>query len=247
MTSICGHRGASGHAPENTLIAFEKARQLGAIWLEFDVQLCQTGEVIVLHDDTLERTTDLKQPVRPIEFSLSALKNLDAGSWFSPEFAGEPIPTLEEVLERFGGTLGLNIEIKSKIGVESNVGIEAKIAEMLQRYNLFDSVIVSSFDPTRLFKMQQVDSRVKLGVLYSEQAFEYMPSYDPIKIAKSLGAVALHPDHKLVTADLVAEAGQAGLAINTWTVNEPTDMHRMLDLGVAMIITNYPDKLKSLL
>src|SRR3954465_12682255 len=105
--AICGHRGASGHAPENTLVAFKRARELGATWIEFDVQLSADGVPIILHDDTLERTSDLGKPLRPTELTLAELKSLDAGSWFGPEFVGERIPTLDEVLEEFGTVLGL--------------------------------------------------------------------------------------------------------------------------------------------
>src|SRR3954447_15867557 len=105
--AVCGHRGASGHAPENTLVAFRRAKELGATWIEFDVQLSADGIPIILHDDTLERTTNLGQQLRPTELTLAQLKDLDAGSWFSPEFAGEKIPTLEEVLQEFGDSLDM--------------------------------------------------------------------------------------------------------------------------------------------
>lgn len=244
---VCGHRGASGHAPENTLVAFRRARELGATWIEFDVQLSADGVPIILHDDTLERTTNLGQPLRPTELDLAELKKLDAGSWFGPEFAGEPIATLEEVLEEFGTILGLNIEIKSRPGFEADNGLERKIADAVRKYALQDKVLISSFDPTRLRALHQYDPELRLGALYTSRASDYPPNFDPIAMAQSFEAVALHSPYTVVNEALVARAHQHGLAVNTWTSNELAEMRRLIDLGVDMIITNYPDRLSALL
>lgn len=244
---VCGHRGASGHAPENTLIAFRRAREMDATWIEFDVQLSADGVPIILHDDTLERTTNLGQALRPTELNLAELKKLDAGSWFGPEFAGEPIPTLDEVLEEFGTILGLNIEIKSRPGFEAGNGLERKIADAVRKYALQDKVLISSFDPTRLKALHQYDPELRLGALYTDRASHYPPDFDPITMAQSFEAVALHPPHTLVDAPLMDRVRQHGLAVNTWTANEVAEMQRLVDLGVDMIITNYPDRLSALL
>lgn len=246
MTIVCGHRGASGHAPENTLAAFRRAHELGATWLEFDVQLSADGLPIIFHDDTLERTTNIGQALRPAQLTLAELKKLDAGSWFGPQFAGEPVPTLDEVLAEFGEQMGLNIEIKSKPGFEANSGIERKIAEAVHRYNLQDKVIISSFDPSRLAALHQHDPQLRLGALYAERTAYYPPNFDPFAMAQTFEAVALHPPFRRVNAALLARARERQMLVNTWTVNEVADMQRLLELGVDMIITNYPDRLVNL-
>jgi glycerophosphoryl diester phosphodiesterase len=243
---VCGHRGASGHTPENTIAAFREALEAGADWIEFDVQLSADGELIVLHDDTLERTTDLQQARRPTEFSLVELKKLDAGSWFGSGFAGERIPTLDEVLEEFRGRLGMNVEIKSRPGFETDNGIEHKVAEALVRHNLLDidQVIVSSFDPGRIAALHALNERLPLGALYSPK---HLPqSVDPFQLISLTGAKALHPPFKVVNETLMAQARKMGVLVNTWTVNELPDLQRMIDLDLHMIITNYPAQLREL-
>ncbi len=244
---VCGHRGACGHAPENTRAAFRRAHELGATWIEFDVQLSADGVPIILHDDTLQRTTSLHQPLRPTELTLAELKKLDTGSWFGPEFAGEQILTLDEVLAEFGPILGLNIEIKSKPGFEADNGLERKIAQAVRHYNLPDSVLISSFDLFRLIALHQYDPNLRLGALYTGRSEDYPPGFDPIKLAQSFEAVAIHPPHSVVNTELVARAQANGMVINTWTVNEIADMERLIKLGINMIISNYPDRLVALL
>lgn len=243
---VCGHRGASGHAPENTMAAFREALEAGADWIEFDVQLSADGELIILHDDTLNRTTNLNQTRRPVEFTLAQLRELDAGGWFGPGFAGERIPTLDEVLEEFKDRLGLNIEIKSRKGFEADNGIEAKVAEALKRHNLFDieKVIVSSFDSTRLAALHALNEQIPLGALYAPR--DNQKNFDPFQLIPVTGARAFHPEFKIITEAMVARAHQENLLINTWTVNELPDMQSMIDLGLDMIITNYPAQLREL-
>jgi glycerophosphoryl diester phosphodiesterase len=243
---VCGHRGACGHAPENTLTAFRRALEMGASWVEFDVQLSADGVPIIFHDDTLERTTNLGRSLRPVELRLDALKQLDVGSWFGPQFAGETIPTLDEVLEQFGASLNFNIEIKSKPGFEADNGVEGKVAEAVRRYALLDKVVVSSFDPFRLLSLHRLDPEVRLGLLYTSRASDYPPGFDPMVLALSFDAVALHPPHNIVDADLVERTHAKGLAINTWTINDLDEMARLIELDVDMIITNYPDRLVGL-
>jgi glycerophosphoryl diester phosphodiesterase len=245
--AVCGHRGASGHAPENTLVAFRRAKELGATWIEFDVQLSADGVPIILHDDTLARTTNLGQQLRPTQLTLAELKDLDAGSWFGPEFAGEKIPTLEEVLDACGSELGLNIEIKSTPNFEADNGLEQKIVGLVRQYKLEDSALISSFDPLRLASLHRYDPGLRLAFLYEARPDRYPPDFDPIVTAKSFGAVALHPPFRIIDSSLVERTRANGLDINTWTVNEIPDMARMVALGVDIIITNYPDRLVKVL
>ncbi len=245
-TLVCGHRGACGYAPENTFAAFQKALEQGASWIEFDVQLSADGVPIILHDDTLERTTDKGGSRRPTELTLAELKELDAGVWFGPEYKGEKILTLDEVLEKFGSKLGLNIEIKSKPGFEADNKIEEKIAESVKRFALYDSVVVSSFDPLRLAALHAYDPQIPIGALYTGRPQDYPPGFDAFKLPEITGAKAMHPHFKIIDAAYVEKTRNLGLAVNTWTVNEPEDMQRLVGLGINMIITNYPDRLKAI-
>lgn len=244
---VCGHRGASGHAPENTMAAFREALEAGANWIEFDVQLSADGQLIILHDDTLNRTTNLNQTRRPVEFTLAQLRELDAGGWFGPGFAGERIPTLNEVLEEFKGRLGLNIEIKSRQGFEADNGIEAKVAEALAQHNLLDieQVIVSSFDPDRLVALHALNEHIPLGALYDPK--DHPKNYDPFQLIPITGARAFHPKFSAITEAMMLRARQENLQVNTWTVNELPDMQSAIDLGLDMIITNYPAQLRELI
>ncbi len=244
---VCGHRGASGHAPENTMAAFRLAQKMGATWLEFDVQLSADGIPIILHDDTLERTTSLAQPLKPSDLTRDELKELDAGSWFSDEYRNERLPTLDEVLQEFGQVMGLNIEIKSRVGVEVDNGLEQKIAQSVRRFNLQERVVISSFDPFRLTSLHRYDPELRLGALYTGRAHDYPAGFDPFLMAHSFEAVALHPPRQKVNAKLIEQARRENLEVNTWTVNEEADMQRLIGLGVDMIITNYPDRLVNLL
>lgn len=238
---VCGHRGACGLAPENTLVAFRKAQELGAEWVELDIQLSADGHLVVFHDDTLERTTDKGGNRRPTELTLAELKALDAGSWFGKQFAGETIPTLDEVLAEFGGKVSVNIEIKSQPRFEVDNGIEAKVVQLVRRFDLFDGVLISSFDPNRLVVTHQLEPRLKLGALYVPKTLAYLPEPDPFKLATLTSASALHPHHSLVTPALVEQAHRLGLQVNVWTVNNKTDMARLADLGVDMIMTDFPN------
>lgn len=235
------HRGASGYYPENTLIAFQQAVKMGADMIELDVHLTKDGEVVVIHDEMLERTTNRKGYVR--DYTLSELKKLDAGSWYKSEFAGERIPTLEEVLQNLKGKVQFNIEIKN--GPVYYRGIEEKILTLLSKHDLKDQVVISSFDHRCLKKIREMKpdlatgSLVKLGVLYVARLLR------PEKIAQSVGATGLHLNKSYVTPDLVRRARQHGLRVLVWTVNEPAQMSYFIKMGVDGIVTNFPDRLKN--
>jgi glycerophosphoryl diester phosphodiesterase len=234
------HRGASGHYPENTLMAFNQAITMGADMVELDVHLTKDGEPVVIHDETLERTTNGKGKV--LYHTLQELKKLDAGAWYKPEFMGECIPTLEEVLESVKGRARINIEIKN--GPIYYQGIEEKVLSVLSRHNLLDQVVISSFDHECLKKIKEMTpnlatgSLIKLGVLYVARLIK------PEKIAQSVGANGLHVCKSYVTPDLVQRAKEHGLNVIVWTVNELEQMRSFIEMGVDGIVTNFPDKLK---
>jgi len=237
---VFAHRGASDMAPENTLAAFQAALEVGANGIELDVTRCATGEVVVIHDDTVDRTTNGAGRVDSLPFY--ALRELDAGSWFGSEFAGERIPTLQEVLDRFGHRLRINIEIKGR-NLRGD-GLEEEIAEMIRVRSLQKEVILSSFNPAVLIRARRVAPELRRGLLYAPD----LPIY--LSRAWSLPLVrpdALHPEHTMVDERLVRWAHRHGLRVAAWTVDETQEMERLIRLGVDMIITNHPRKLREVL
>ena len=236
---IIAHRGARGHAHENTHSAFNLAYRMGADGIELDVQCCASGEVVVIHDDTIDRTSDGSGAVA--ELTLNQLREFDFGRFFGPDFAGEPIPTLAEVIEGLPARAIINIEIKNK-GTKTN-GEEAGVAELIRRTKLHDRVLVSSFNPFVLRRMRRIDPRVPIAYLYEAKSPLFLR---PLPVRTLLRPQALHPDFRIVTRRMVQAAHRRGYAVNTWTVNDPTDLARMIACGVDSIITDYPDRLTGL-
>ena len=235
------HRGASGHAPENTLAAFLLAAEMGAHGIELDVHLSADGEAVVIHNDTVDATTD--GTGRVSQLMLSELKSVDAGSWLGPEFAGERIPTLQEVFDAVGRRLLINVEIKVELGYHPREQ-EAEVVRLIEDNQMVDRVIVSSFVPSSLRRVRKMNPRIPLGLLYSEQETTWLPS---VMRWLSVPFDALHPSFHMVHAGYVKKAQQRGRRVNVWTVNAADDMRRMRDLGVDGIITNYPDVLHAIL
>lgn len=234
------HRGASAVAPPNTLSAFRRAAQLGADGVELDVHLCADGVPVVIHDPTVDATTDGSG--RVAEMTLAELKKLDAGTWFDPAFAGERLPTLGEVMETVGDRLFLNIELKS-ISLRSD-GLERAVIAEIERCGLADNVLLSSFNPLSLRRAKQAAPHLPTGLLISPDL--------PLPLRRAWLAPlapheARHPEHTLVDARYVARTRRRGYRINTWTVDEPAEMRRLIALGVDAIITNVPDVLDAVL
>jgi len=229
---VMAHRGARDVAPENTLVAFRAAIELGADAIELDVARCASGEIVVLHDDTVDRTTNGSGRLDALAFG--ALRELDAGSWFDPRFAGEPIPSLAEVLDAVGGRIRLNIELKrQRRGAEP---MEAQVAEMLRRRGLVPQTIVSSFDPGALKRLRHVAPEIPRALIYARD----MPI--PLRHAWPrlwLAPQALHPHWEMVDGDYMHRARRAGYRVNVWTVNEAADMERMISLSVDALITDH--------
>ncbi len=232
------HRGASGYCPENTNAAFVRALELGATGIETDVQLSSDGKVVIIHDESLLRTAGLNKLVKDTPYE--EIAGLDAGGWHSPSFAGERVPLLESLLElaKAGGTI-LNIELKN--GIIPYEGLEQKVIDMVRERGLAGQVILSSFNHYSLALCKQLAPDIRTGVLYMEGL------YRPWDYAKSLRADALHAYHRAVNPEWVAEASTSGIAYHPFTVNEPAELERLIDAGVAGIITDYPDRLAQLL
>lgn len=235
-----GHRGARGLAPENTLAGMVAAMQAGADGVEFDVQRTADGHLVVFHDDDLKRICGVGG--RVVTSTLAQLRELDAGRHFGPQFAGEPIPTLDEVIEALPASAFLNIEAK-RFRLRSD-GLEAGLVEAIGRHNLLERCIVSSFNPVLLWRVQRMDRTIPMGLLYApDLPFGFNRGWP----RRLLRLAALHPYHKQVTLQLLQAAHARGQRVNTWTVNEPADMRRLIELGVDGIITDRPDLLSALL
>jgi glycerophosphoryl diester phosphodiesterase len=238
MSEIFAHRGARAAAPENTLPAFALALDMHVDGIEMDVQCSRDGALVVMHDWTVDRTTDGSGKVS--ELSLSELRRLDAGSHFGSEFAGTPTPTLDEVLDLIGDRCRVNVEIKTE---DYRGGDEVDVlAQVIAQRNLYDQVIVSSFNPIALVKMRHVDARIKLGLLYFEPLPEYLCN---AWLSPLMAPEALHPHHRLLDAESVARAKSLHKAVNTWTVNDVDEARRLDALGVDVIITDVPDVLSA--
>ncbi|MGG1313225.1 glycerophosphodiester phosphodiesterase [Cohnella laeviribosi] len=232
------HRGASGHAPENTMAAFERCIELGATAIETDVQMTSDGSLVLIHDESLARTAGSPKLVKDV--TLEELRRLDAGSWFDPAFRGERVPTLRELLELVKPySLLLNLELKN--GVVPYPGLEEAVVEEVRRFGMSDRVILSSFNHYSLVKCKRLAPEVRTGILYMEGL------YEPWDYASRIGAEALHAYHYAVLPEWVAQAAERGIAYHPFTVNEPAEMRRLLAAGVSGIITDYPDRLAELL
>lgn len=232
------HRGAAGHCPENTMIAFKRALELGANGIETDVQMTKDGQLVLIHDETLHRTTGSPEWVKDV--TLAELAEKDAGSWFHEDYRGETIPTLEQLL-KFVKPLDTIINLELKNGVVRYPELENKVIEMVRRYGLAERVIISSFNHYSLVECKRIAPEIRTGILYMEGL------YEPWDYAKRIGADALHAFHYAVIPELVAAASEQGIPYHPFTVNEKSEMQALLHAGVAGIITDYPDRLAELL
>ncbi|MBM4466470.1 MAG: glycerophosphodiester phosphodiesterase [Chloroflexi bacterium] len=234
------HRGASRHAPENTLAAFRLAREMGADGVELDVQASRDGEAVVIHDFTVDRTTNGQGRVK--DKTLAKLRELDAGSWFDARFAGQRIPTLEEVILEVGHQLLLNIELKAR--AFGSADLVAEVVRLIEDHNLVHRVIVSSFNPLALRRVKKLNPRIPTGLLY----YFDLPAHLLRTLLLLLADPdALHPQKHLVAQDYMDWARERGYRVNVWTVDEPAEMKRLIALGVDGIITNRPDVLTEIL
>ena len=232
MTQIWAHRGASAYAPENTLPAFELAVAQGAEGVEFDVQLSSDGILVVIHDETLDRTTNGTGQVG--DHTLAQLQALDASAGRT-EFAGVRIPTLAEVLELVAPTrMRINIELKNSI--VDYPGLEQKVLGHVRAFDLSKRVVLSTFNHFSLRRLQSLKPVCPLGVLYSD------PMVRPWRYAKDLGIDAIHPPFPYVPdKKFVKKAHKAGVAVRPWVADAEKDLHRAFRWGVDAIFTDVPD------
>ena len=248
--SLQAHRGAAGLAPENTLAAFRMALELGADGTEMDLQLTRDGVVVVIHDDTVDRTTDGRGRIG--DLTLAEVKRLDAGAKFGPTFRGERIPTLRELIDLVKASgkdrFRLNLEIKFAEGREGQpADLEEKVLAVLAETKFLDRVITQSFYHPSAAKMKRLAPGISAGLLVGQRR---QPA-DPVAAVRDLGVDYYAPHHSLVTPDLLRALHQAAIPVVTWTVNDPADMRRLVDMGLGAlpgdgIISDYPDRLVNL-
>ncbi|MBZ9632422.1 glycerophosphodiester phosphodiesterase [Salegentibacter sp. LM13S] len=221
-----GHRGAKGHLAENTLESIKRALEFGVDAIEIDVHRCKTGELVVIHDFTLDRTTNGSGEIA--KKTLAELKDLKVEDQFE-------IPLLIEILELIQGKCAINIELK---GLNTATATSEIIKKYIAKKNWkYEDFIVSSFQKNELFQMRKLDENVPLGILSKASVSE------AIELGKLLEASAIHPSLGIITRDNVTASQQAGFKVNVWTVNEPQDIERMREFGVDGIISDFPDRL----
>jgi glycerophosphoryl diester phosphodiesterase len=226
---VIAHRGASGTRPENTLVAFRRAEELGAHMIELDVQLTHDREVVVIHDWTLARTTSGRG--RVADRTLAELKRLDAGSWFDRAYASERLPTLGEVLDAV--SLPVNVELKAR----DDDGLEARALDVVNAADAHERVIFSSFHPESLVRLRRVSAAAAIAVLWSERRLA-----PALALADRVGATALHIRKDAVAPAEVRAAHDRDLTIRAWTVNDPAESGRLAAMGVDGIFTDFPER-----
>lgn len=238
---IIGHRGASGHAPEHTFASYDRALEIGVDYIEQDLQMTRDGVPVVLHDPTLDRTTNGSGLV--IEHSLEDVQRLDAGSWFDAGFAGERVPTLRQVFERYGLTANYYIETKNP---DEAPGMEEALLDLIDEFELRAGaverwqVLIQSFSRASLLKIRRLDPALPVIQLIEKE-------YDSAAIRARLDdirsyAVGIGPSRLSVDGALVEAVHDHGLVIHPYTVNEPADLERMAALGVDGVFTDFPDR-----
>lgn len=238
MTVNYAHRGASGYYPENTMLSFEKAIELGCNGIETDVQLTKDGVLILIHDEKINRTTNGTGWIK--DYSCKKLSKLDAGSWLSKEFTEERIPTAEELISLVKNKdIIINFELKNSIVPYE--GMEEKILSLIYKHNMQHKVVLSSFNHYSMAKCREISKEIKTGILYAEGL------YRPYAYAKTLGANAIHPSYQVINEEVVRESQEAGIDVNIYTVNDEKHMRHFLNMKVDGIITNFPDKLHRIL
>ncbi|MBO9541890.1 hypothetical protein J7643_14980 [bacterium] len=231
---VVAHRGYSSRYPENTVAAVRAAAEFGVDMVEVDVQLTKDRELVVMHDASVDRTTNGKGNVRDLKFA--QIRALDAGSKFKPEFAGEKVPTLDEVLDAVRGKAMLNIEVKGKLNAEERAFMAAKVNEAIERKQYLSHVQVMSFDSAFMQEMRRVNPRVSCALL---------GLVDPLDHRLSRATKLKMDGLNLMLATLdsgdVEQIQKAGLRVHVWTVNKQKTMLKALGRGVNGLITNYPE------
>lgn len=268
---VIAHRGASGHAPESTMAAYELAHEWGVDYLELDVQITADGELVVFHDDAIDRTSSGEGKIN--DHTLEELKALDTGSWFNEanadkadaDFEGAQILTLDEVFERFGHDARYYIETKSP---QLNPGLEEALVESLEAHDMIETgrVLVQSFEQDSLLKVRELNENVPLIQLVwyhtSEEDAAQLQEWTGVtpgpaeitdedfqavaEYAAGIGTNATYDGNDVIDADFIHQAQANGLPVHIYTINESEEMQRLIDWGVNGLFTDFPDRLLDL-
>ena len=231
MSLVFAHRGFSAAYPENTILAFRKAIEAGADGIELDVHLTKDDEIVIIHDETVDRTTDASGEVR--SFTLEELRHFDAAASKKGTFSFEPIPTLQEYFDLVRDLpLVTNIELKN--GIYPYYGLEEKVIRLIHEYHLEDRILLSSFNHNSIAKCRALAPEIPRGFLYDCWLI------DAGGYAKSHGAQYLHPSYYSLNSETVDEIQKKGVGLNVWTVNDPAVMEALAQKNVHGIITNDP-------
>ncbi len=230
---VVAHRGASRAAPENTLAAMKKAVEFGADYAECDVFQTKDGEIVLFHDEEMERTTGKEGMIW--DYTLAELEEMEVGSWFKEEFRGEPIPTLHEVIQLVKGKIKLNIEVKIS---GSDPGIAQKVVEIIRSEGIERECMVTSFEKSVIEKVKEIAPDLITGFIFDEE-------HPPDIFEGNWEYVCCKRD--IMDEEFVRRAKQKGKKIFVWTVNYPAEMKKLIALGVDGIITDVPDVLRDVL
>lgn len=234
---VIGHRGAASIAPENTWASFRTAIEEGADGIELDIHLSADGKLIVIHDDTVDRTTDGSGEVW--KMTAEELRKLDAGAWFDERFRGERLPLLEEVFALVPPGLLINIEIKGSYGGK----LEEELSRMLDAEGRSHRVVVSSFDHKILQRLKRLRPATAIGLLYSANPVTHLG----LTTGMQGEVTSFHPHHRLIGESDITELRRAGYAVYPYTPNREEDWRRLVRAGASGIITDRPGELRELL
>ena len=232
MVHVVAHRGFSGEYPENTEIAFRKALDLNVELIEFDVHLASDGALVIIHDPTVDRTSNGRGRVN--ELALPEIKALDAGAWFKEEFKGQRFLTLPEALDLMGGKARLNIHIKAYPHDRQKI-VESTV-RVLQRRNLLSHAFVAS-DQETIELARRIEPKLEICNLSTDPKETY------VRRSHSIGCRILQPGNKQVDTAFVADAHRHGMEVNPFYADDEAEMRRLIECGVDGILTNYPDVL----
>ena len=236
LPPVTGHRGAKGHAPENTMAGLKKAVDLGARWVEFDVKLTADNELVLIHDDTVNRTSNGKGAVAGM--TLSDIRKLDAGRWFSSDFSGEAVPTLAEAMDYLAAKgIGANVEVKACPGREAETGAAVARALAGRWFGGPAPILISSFSTDSLAAAGQAAPQIPRGFLTLKFIKDWAARMDELKCA------TFHVLDRRFTEARTRAIREAGYRPLAYTVNDPARARELLSWGVESIITDYPDRI----
>lgn len=234
MSKIFAHRGFSGKYPENTMLAFEKAVEIGADGIELDVHLTKDNELVIIHDEDIKRTCDGEGLVR--DMSLAELRKFDASATFRGVYGFCGIPTLREYFDLVKDT-GIITNIELKTGVFEYPTIEKRTIDMIKEFGLQEKIILSSFNHFTIKRCEEIAPEIKRGFLSGDWLVDFG------KYTAERNVQCCHPWHITLNEASVKEMHEAGREINTWTVNEYEDIERLAAMGVDSLIGNFPDRM----